>query len=540
MAILPLRDLGAVGVITDRASYNIPINGFSTGINVRFDEGKVRRAPVFREVKASLGFTPRACIGFTPATGYDKVIMVSDDYAIKEYASGTVTDRSGSITGSSDPRPFTGAQLADVIYVNREDRVPVFRLPAGTNFADLTNWDSNWRAGALRSYGDFLLGLKMTESSTNYPNRVRWSNLVTAGAIPDSWDATDTTKSAGFNDLVELKTPLVDGVPLGSNFILYSSDQVWLMEFVGGTFIFNFRKLFTDSGMINQNCAVEVEGKHYVFGPADVYVHDGTTKQSICDERVKDFIYKGLNVQKSDVCFVHHNPNLNEIYFCYLSGDEFVAFPNATRCNRAAVYNYRNNTWAFYDLPNVSAGSLANVNSVNTYTTATNLTYELVGGSYYDQEDNFDKHVLMVGEDQSTDGLTSDKLFAIDLSDEGKLTFQIDTEATKAPLLERTGLDLDEAGSNASDYVVVTRLYPQMDTTNSSDTTINFEFGASDIPRSTPTYASAIVFNMATDHKIDSRAAGRYLSYKVTLDSDDYKDFEWSGVDIDITKTGAR
>jgi len=540
MAILPVRDLGSAGVITDRASYNIPINGFSTGINVRFDEGKVRRAPVFREVKGSLGFTPRACIGFTPATGYDRVIMVSDDYAIQEYASGTVTDRSGSITGSSDPRPFTSAQLADVIYVNREDRVPVFRLPAGTNFADLTNWDANWRAGALRSYGDFLLGLKMTESSTNYPNRVRWSNLVTAGAIPDSWDATDTTKSAGFNDLVELKTPLVDGVPLGSNFILYSSDQVWLMEFVGGTFIFNFRKLFTDSGMINQNCAVEVEGKHYVFGPSDVYVHDGTTKQSICDERVKDFIYQGLNVQKSDVCFVQHNPNLNEIYFCYLSGDQHVAFPNATRCNRAAAFNYRNNTWAFYDLPNVSDGSLANINSVNTFTTATDLTYELVGGSYYDQEDNFDKHVLMVGEDQSADGLTSDKLFAIDLSDEGKLTFQIDTEATKPPFLERTGLDLDEAGSNASNYVVVTRLYPQMDTTNSSDTTVNFEFGASDIPRETPAYASTIVFDMATDHKIDSRAAGRYLSYKVTLDSDDYKDFEWSGVDLDITQTGAR
>ena len=59
MSILPVRDLGSVGVITDTASYNIPINAFSTGINVRFDEGKVRRAPIFRKVKDSLGFTPR-------------------------------------------------------------------------------------------------------------------------------------------------------------------------------------------------------------------------------------------------------------------------------------------------------------------------------------------------------------------------------------------------------------------------------------------------------------------------------------------------
>ena len=77
-----------------------------------------------------------------------------------------------------------------------------------------------------------------------------------------------------------MKTAIVDGAVLGSNFIIYSSDSIFLMEFVGGQFIMNFRKLFTDAGLINQNCVVEVEGKHYCFGPADIYVHDGTTKQS--------------------------------------------------------------------------------------------------------------------------------------------------------------------------------------------------------------------------------------------------------------------
>lgn len=537
MSIIPIRDLGSVGVVADVSPYNIPINAFSHAVNVRFDEGKVRRSPIFRTVKDSLGFTPRYSMGITPPTGYDKVLMVSDDFAIKEYASGTVTDLSGSISGSSDPRPFTGTVLADVVYLNREDRVPVYRLPTGTNFADLPNWQSTWKAGALRSYGDFLIALKMTEGSTSFPNRVRFSNLVTANAVPDSWDEADTTKSAGFNDLVQMQTAIIDGATLGSNFIIYSSDQVWQMEFVGGTFIFNFRKLYTDAGIINQNCAVEVEGKHFVFGPSDIYVHDGSTKQSICDERVKNFIYGGLNINKADVCFVQHNVNLNEIYFCYLSGDEHVAFNAATRCNRAAVYNYRNNTWSFMDLPNVSSGTTANVNSVNTYANATNLTYSLVGGSYYDQEDNFDRHTLMVGEDNSSDGITSDKLYGVDLADEGKLTFQLDTEATKGPFLERIGLDLDEAGSAAANYMVVTRIFPQADT-NNADKTVQFQFGASDIPRQTPTYQPAVTFNIATDHKIDSRAAGRYLSYKVTIN--DNKDFEFSGFDLDVTTTGRR
>ena len=108
------------------------------------------------------------------------------------------------------------------------------------------------------------------------------------------------------------------------------------MEFVGSTFVFNFRKLF-DDGMLSQNCAVEVDGTHYVFGPTDIYRHDGTTKQSLCDERTKNFIFQGLNIQSSDVCFVQYNETLNEIMFCYRSGDAHVAFPNANRCNRAAL-----------------------------------------------------------------------------------------------------------------------------------------------------------------------------------------------------------
>jgi len=537
MAILPIRDLGSSGVVTDVSPYNIGLNAFNKGFNVRFDEGKVLRAPIFRTVKSSLGFTPRFVYGIVPSNGFDTVLMCSDAWVLNEYASGTVTDRSGSISGSSDPRPYTGTSLADVTYINRPDRVPVYRLSSGTNFADLTNWTANWRASSLRSYGDFLIALNMVEGSTSYPTRVRFSNLVTANAIPDSWDETDTTKSAGFNDLVQIKTEIIDGATLGTNFIIYASDQVWLMEFVGGTFIFNFRKLFTDAGIINQNCVVEVEGKHYVFGAFDIYVHDGTSKQSICDERVKNFIYSSLNNQDSDRCFVQHNPTLNEIYFCYKSGDQYVHFPNADRCNRAAVYNYRNDTWSFMDLPNVSSGTVANVNSVATYATST-TTYALTGGTYYQQQDSYNRHTLMIGEDIAADGITSDKLYGVDLSDAGQIAFQLDTEATKPVYLERTGLDLDEAGLGASQYVVCTRIYPQANTVNTNDTTMNFEFGASDIPRAVPTYQTAVTFDIATDHKIDSRSAGRYLSYRVSLS--DNKDFEISGFDLEVTATGRR
>lgn len=534
---LPIRNLGGTGVLSDPNPYNLPLTGFTAGNNVRFDEGKVRRSPVFRTIKGALSIDPRGAFGIVPDSGFDTVLMVSDDYVIKEYANNSVSDRSGSISASSDPRPFTISSLADVVYINRPDRVPVFRLPSGTNFADLTNWDSNWRAKALRPFGDFLLGLNMTESSTNYANRVRFSNIVTANAIPDSWDATDTTKSAGFNDLVQMQTGIVDGLELGTNFIIYSSNEAMLMEFVGGTFIFNFRKLFSDDGVINQNCVVEVDGKHFVFGTSDIYMHDGTTKQSICDAQTRSFIYTGLNAKNSDRCFVLHNKELDEVYFCYQSGDSLVNFPDTTRCNRAAVFNVKNNTWSFMDLPNVSAGATANVNTVSTYAASTG-TYNNIGGSYYDQEDSRNRHTLMVGKSDSSNGISSDKLYGLDLADEGSMAFNVDTEATKAPFVERIGLDLDEIREPLDGYKVVTRMLPQVATKNSSDTTLTIQFGASDIPNNTPTYSTTATFDISTDYKVDSRASGRYLSYKFSKGANDYADFELSGFDLDVTTTG--
>ena len=87
----------------------------------------------------------------------------------------------------------------------------------------------------------------------------------------------------------------------------------------------------------------------------------------------------------------------------------------------------------------------------------------------------------------------------------------------------------------------MTRLYPQADTTNTSDALRSPLNLVHQISQETLlTYSSAVTFDVASDHKIDSRAAGRYLSYKMTLASDDYKDFSFSGFDIDITQTGAR
>ena len=164
--------------------------------------------------------------------------------------------------------------------------------------------------------------------------------------------------------------------------------------------------------------------------------------------------------------------------------------------------------------------------------------HELVGGSYFDQEDSFDRHVVMVGQDNASDGITSDKIYGLDLSDEGSISFQLDTEATKRAIVERIGIDLDETKRGIRGIQGYQPTISSSRHQNTNDTNLTFEFGASDIPSNNPTYSSATTFDMAADYKIDSRAAGRYLSYRVTVS--DQKDFELSGFDLEVTATGKR
>ena len=74
--------------------------------------------------------------------------------------------------------------------------------------------------------------------------------------------------------------------------------------------------------------------------------------------------------------------------------------------------------------------------------------------------------------------------------------------------------------------------------TSNSNRQFDFTLGASDLQGNTPVYLDTVTFDGTTDHKIDSRAAGRYLSYKMTVT--DGKDFDFIGFDADVMTTGRR
>tara|TARA_X000001382_G_scaffold123507_1_gene107369 strand:+ start:7450 stop:9144 length:1695 start_codon:yes stop_codon:yes gene_type:complete len=561
--LVPVRELGSIGVVTDIRPASLPIPAFTRAKNVRFTEGKISRSPLFREIEL-LSVDPRFVFSIpsNSQNTFSSVVIVTKNYSILKY---TGSSTLASIAGSSIPSTsnsalvFTAASLADVIYINREDKVPSYMAHGGSTFEALPNFgatDSSnnpiqWRAKAIRSYGDFLIALNMDEGGTQHTSRVRFSTPALSNATPTTWDEGDTTASAGFNDLVQMKTGIVDGLSLENKFIIYSKDQVWLMEFVGGTFIHNFRKIFNNCGVINQNCIVEVEGVHYVFDHDDIYIHDTNTRQSICDQRVKRFIFDGLDTAQTSVCFVHHNVALNEILFCYvsnddmadyLSTDEYTSSDYERRCNRAAVYNYRSETWSFVDLPNVSSATNGSVDTSETYASIdSTISYSSFGGTYNTQGSGYNLHEMFVGSNlphtDSTKKITQATLYGLDLSSTGSiLSSPISVEGNRSPFIERQGIDLDEL-SSISGYKVINKVVPQIEVSDANKN-FTFSFGSSDFINGTPIYGSSITFDSGNNHKIDTRVSGRYLSYKMTVD--DTKDFDFLGFDFDVLTTGRR
>jgi len=237
-----------------------------------------------------------------------------------------------------------------VSYVNSPASIPLYWGPGATQFATLPGWDASWLCRSIRAFQSYVIALNVTKGAAQIPNMVKWSDITSIGVPPADWNADLPTSSSGENPLQDLDTPIVDGLPMRSLFVIYSENQIWGMTPSGDNFIFDFQRLFSEGGMISPNCAVEVEGRHYVFGPTDIYVHDGVSKQSIIDGRNRDYVFRNLDTGNVEACFVSYNPALNEITFAYPSGSgtEYFQDGSGSFANRAAVL-HRSPERARYD-----------------------------------------------------------------------------------------------------------------------------------------------------------------------------------------------
>jgi hypothetical protein len=329
---------------------------------------------------------------------------------------------------------------------------------------------------------------------------------------------------------------IVDACPLGSDLIIYGQKQCFRMTPNGQLSEFSYVPLPFQKGAINANCTVELDGTDIVFGPDDIWRHDGNSEKSVCDGRVRDFIYSSINMSKANRCFAVHNPRLAEISFCYVSGDALTGFTGVSGCNRAAVWNYLNDTWSFDDLPSVYGGCAANLSNPLTYAQAT-TSYDQMGGSYQDLEDGFKRTPCFVGDTQALYGLTT-SLYAQDpYGANSSVSYPVDTNATKPKYLARDGIDLDELNVDLRGTKVLASIYPQA-RLGAGAAPLQINGGSGNGFNDPAVFVGYQDYDGTSVTKCDFNTSGRFLS--VQLRHNDYRELTITGFDLDIRLTSKR
>lgn len=539
MTIAKVRNLSKFGVLADVDPYNLPPEAFSMAVNARFLNGSVWRAPVFRRVPLTLAEEdPRFLTSNLPTTGFDDIYIGYLNGKISLYDSSTETDVSvfGYVAAEAES-PYTSCHNGDVLYINRSDRVPWSLKVTDTDFQNLANWDSTWRAHILRSSNSALCAFGITKGADTFPSMIKTSEFAEVNTVPTTWDETDPTNNATENILGEMEGGITEAQNLGDGVIVYGLNETWTMVFDGSDNVWAYEKVFNDAGCLNANCAIELDRQHYVFGPNDIWKHDGVSKTSICDLRVRKFIFSSLNLSEARRCFVKHDPIRKELRFNYVSGDQFCAFLGGDGCNRSAVFNLTEQTWTFDDLPFVFGATFANLDINLTYATVTE-TYEEIGSTYLEQEDGIKRPLVMIG-DVSTEHSLLISLYAVDEQGPGSLVpYEVDTDATRDVLLIKEGIDLDELPDVADlrGYKVISSIYPQARFETDAEP-LNFSFGSADHFNVPVVMGAPQTYDGITEYQCDHNEAGRYLRMEIT--HEDHRWFQLSGIDLDIHVDGA-
>lgn len=364
---VPVKQLGSIGFVPDIESAELPMQAWTRAHNVRC------LGPVVEKAMGEFQLVTVLSLG-DPVSILDIFSVVSDDQhlwvlcaadAVRSFDSAAtdLIDGSSAPYGATAQDRWTGGMLNGVLVLNNPiDKPQMWDLPgAATDLADLTAWDSAWRARVMRPFKNFLVALAVTKSSVYDKRMVKWSHSAAPLTVPASWDEADPTVDAGEVSLAEGQDALVDCLPLSDVNMVYAERQSWVMRLSGTNDIFAFSKVF-EFGLLTVGCAVsftrDSEGpeEHFVVTHDDFKVHNGQSVQSIGTDRVRKWFFDQITATNRP--FVRAARRGKEIWVLFSAS-------GGTLNDTALIWNHQYGSWYTRDMrPHRAVGTAFQAPSV--------------------------------------------------------------------------------------------------------------------------------------------------------------------------------
>jgi len=489
-----IKELGKGGLNLDLPPMITPLNTFTDGYNIRFDDEAVQTI-TGETTSRVVAITPDYGIHWRrPDQGYN--IFAKNGNIVRVDAAGSASSMLSSGSAVYDNSDWQGTTFNGgyAIVLNNGTSTPLYCLygsaTAGSSFQPLPNW--NYLAGltvtakVIRSLGYSLVAANLTldQSSviTYAPSTIRISAQAATGSIPTAWQPGITTDTADEFE-ISSTSPILDMCELRGNMFIYSSDSINILTIGSNTRVSPYSKSY---GILNTDCVCEFDGQHFVVDRNDIYLHNGSGAiQSIADFRIKKYFFGALNKDAISKVHVTKHSYYKEIW---------INFPKAssTVCTEALVYNYKNNTWSKRTLPS--------------------LTYSFAGPDNVSNAFVYGKEIVYF----TTNTTQTLK------TDDGYLMWNGSALAAYTSYIEKKRMNTgDITGSS-----LISSLYPVFDKVpNDSSITIrvvgqNNYVENVDLSTDDPDLRDTFVFlpnNMKSQgYKVDPRVNGRVMNYRIT------------------------
>jgi hypothetical protein len=166
------------------------------------------------------------------------------------------------------------------------------------------------------------------------PRKVQWPDRETIDTddSPDCW-TPDTDNEAG-DFLLPGTGDLLFGKRGANETLLFTSDDVWAMRYVGGTLVYSFVQLGTKCGACSRHAGAMVDGKAFWMDLRGFFKYDGQVQPLPLD--VTDYVFSDFNKTQAAKVFAVTVSAFGEIYWFYPSA-------NSDEPNRYVCYNYIEN-----------------------------------------------------------------------------------------------------------------------------------------------------------------------------------------------------
>ena len=388
-----------------------------------------------------------------------------------------------------------------------QDPPSFWDLNTGNICQALPGWPANTTCRAIRTFQNFLFAFSMTESGNEFPTKLRWSNAAEPGTVPTEWDAT-ATNNAGDASLADTSGGIVDAAALRGQMMIYKQHATYAANFVGGSFVFTFRKFLTTSGIMARNCVTEALGNHIVMTDGDVLIHDGQNVRSLVDEKLRRFIF----LQIDPVNFI------NSFVFNYRAAKEvFICFPTQgfVEPNVAVVWDYAHDLLSIREL----SETWSHAESGLVLSSSASLDWD-------GQTDTWNESAGSWNRAQFTgafERVLSSVAVSTDIGDgvvdgNSRLIFVDDTSTLRDDSavigqITRESLDL----GNPEAFKFVRRVWPRVE--GSTGTVLKIRIGVQDEPSAGITWSPQQDFAINVDDFLNFDLSGRFISVRFEDDS---------------------